>query len=85
MIINRNFVVQLLIIVGANLAMGFMQSHIDNFGHIGGLVGGYLACGATGFYRGSGRRFMRWAYLLGFVAVAAAFLIAGVLINKGGY
>jgi rhomboid protease GluP len=33
----------LLIIVGINLAIGFVIPSIDNAGHIGGLVGGFLA------------------------------------------
>jgi rhomboid protease GluP len=33
----------LLIIIGINLAIGFVIPNIDNAGHIGGLVGGFLA------------------------------------------
>lgn len=33
----------LLIIVGINLALGFVIPNIDNAGHIGGLIGGFLA------------------------------------------
>ncbi|MBZ5749738.1 rhomboid family intramembrane serine protease [Metabacillus rhizolycopersici] len=33
----------LLVIIGINLAMGFVIPNIDNAGHIGGLVGGFLA------------------------------------------
>jgi len=32
-----------------NLALGFMMNGIDNFAHIGGLVGGFLAAMALGF------------------------------------
>ncbi|MGM0874260.1 MAG: rhomboid family intramembrane serine protease [Bacillota bacterium] len=33
----------LLVIIGINLAIGFVIPNIDNAGHIGGLVGGFLA------------------------------------------
>jgi rhomboid protease GluP len=33
----------LLIIIGINLAIGFVIPNIDNAGHIGGLIGGFLA------------------------------------------
>ncbi len=33
----------LLIVVGINLALGFVIPNIDNAGHIGGLIGGFLA------------------------------------------
>ena len=84
-IFNRIFGVQLLIIIGVNLAMGFMQPNIDNFGHIGGPIGGYLACGITGFYGAAGNRGLRWLFLAGYIAAAAILLTLGVLLRKGGY
>lgn len=33
----------ILVIVGINLALGFVIPNIDNAGHIGGLIGGFLA------------------------------------------
>lgn len=35
----------ILMILGLNLAYGIMNSSIDNFGHIGGLIGGFFASG----------------------------------------
>ncbi len=35
----------ILITLAINLAYGFMNTGIDNFGHMGGLVGGFLASG----------------------------------------
>ncbi|NLG38011.1 MAG: rhomboid family intramembrane serine protease [Clostridiales bacterium] len=40
---NFIFGMQTLLYVGINLAMGFFQPYIDILGHVGGLVGGYLA------------------------------------------
>ncbi len=39
---------QIIPLVIANLALGFMVSGIDNFAHIGGLIGGYLSTMAIG-------------------------------------
>lgn len=36
------------IMLGINLILGFIVNGIDNYGHIGGLVGGLLAAGALG-------------------------------------
>jgi rhomboid protease GluP len=41
----------LYIIIGINLLFGFLQPGIDNWGHIGGLIGGFLAANAVGLYR----------------------------------
>ena len=42
---------QLIIIMGINLLYGFLQPGIDNWGHIGGLIGGFLTGSALGLYR----------------------------------
>ena len=39
---------QIIPLVLVNLALGFMSPGIDNFAHIGGLIGGYLATMALG-------------------------------------
>ncbi|MGI6188819.1 MAG: rhomboid family intramembrane serine protease [Clostridiales bacterium] len=41
----------LYIVIGINLFFGFIQPGIDNWGHIGGLIGGFLAANAVGLYR----------------------------------
>mgnify|MGYP001170029543 CR=1 FL=1 len=41
----------LLFIIGINLFYGFVQPGIDNWGHIGGLIGGYLVANALGLYK----------------------------------
>ena len=39
---------QIIPIIVLNLIIGFMSNNIDNFAHIGGLIGGYLATMAVG-------------------------------------
>ena len=41
---------QIIPVIILNLAIGFMFQGIDNFAHIGGLVGGYLATMALGIH-----------------------------------
>ena len=36
--------------LGLNLFLGFAQSGIDNFGHIGGFLGGFLAANMVGLF-----------------------------------
>ncbi len=75
---DQVFGIQVLIIIGMNLAMGFMGQGVDNFGHIGGLLGGFAAAYAVGLY---GER-MDWKHLLcvlGLVAAFAALLCIGVV------
>jgi len=48
---QRIFGPGLILIIGINLLYGFIQPGIDNWGHIGGLIGGYLISSAVGLYR----------------------------------
>jgi len=48
---QRTFGPGLFIVIGINLLLGFIQPGIDNWGHIGGLIGGFLAANAVGLYR----------------------------------
>jgi len=61
--------VNILMLIGINLLIGFTAENIDNAGHIGGLIGGFLAAGIVGFprQRSGGKRVL---YLL-----ATAFLV----------
>lgn len=45
---NKIFGIQVVIIIGLNLFNGFTQSGIDNWGHIGGLIGGFLTAYTVG-------------------------------------
>jgi len=55
--------VNILMLIGINLLIGFTAENIDNAGHIGGLIGGFLAAGIVGFprQRSGGKRVL---YLL---------------------
>lgn len=45
----RTMGMNILIVIGINLAFGFTVPGIDNAGHIGGLIGGFLAAGILHF------------------------------------
>ncbi len=46
---NRTMGINLFVIIAINLAFGFSATGIDNAGHIGGLIGGFLAAGVVFF------------------------------------
>lgn len=45
----RTMGMNILVVIGINLAFGFAMPSIDNAGHIGGLIGGFLATGIMHF------------------------------------
>ena len=47
---RRIFGWNLFVVLGLNLFLGFAQSGIDNFGHIGGFLGGFLAANMVGLF-----------------------------------
>ena len=47
---KRIFGWNLFLVLGLNLFLGFAQSGIDNFGHIGGFIGGFIAAHLVGLY-----------------------------------
>ncbi|APH04385.1 rhomboid family intramembrane serine protease [Bacillus weihaiensis] len=60
----------LLVIIGINLALGFVIPNIDNAGHIGGLIGGFLAAVIVQLPQEK-----KWLYrILGLLAVIGLFL-----------
>lgn len=68
---------QLLWPIALNLAIGLVVPNIDNWAHVGGLVGGFAA-GAVAGVPAQARA--RWrGPLVALVAVAAALLVAGAL------
>ncbi|MGI5898960.1 MAG: rhomboid family intramembrane serine protease [Christensenellales bacterium] len=72
-IFNAVFGVQVLVIIGINIANGFLVANIDNFGHLGGLAGGFIACGITGFYGQRQSAVVRYGCLLGYSALFLGF------------
>lgn len=50
-VFKRIFGTRLLMIIFINLFYGLIQPGIDNWGHIGGLIGGYLVGNAVGLYK----------------------------------
>jgi rhomboid protease GluP len=45
----RTMGMNIIVVLGINLAFGFSATGIDNAGHLGGLAGGFLAAGVTHF------------------------------------
>ena len=68
------FGVQVLVILGMNLVIGFLGSNIDNFGHIGGLIGGFLVCGITGFYGQKQSAAVRFGCIAGYLLLFAGLI-----------
>ena len=66
---NAMFGVQVLVIIGINIANGFIVSNIDNFGHIGGLIGGFIACGMTGLFGQAQKPTVRYGCLFGYLVL----------------
>lgn len=60
---QRIFGPGLLMIIGINLIYGFIQPGIDNWGHIGGLLGGFLTGNALGLYREKDKKYGKKALL----------------------
>ena len=47
---NATFGMQIIFFIALTVIYGFTMSLVDNFGHIGGLIGGYLLSRAIGLY-----------------------------------
>lgn len=82
-IFRRLFGPSLFIIIGANLFFGFTSSGVDNWGHIGGLIGGFLAGNALGLYRDNKFHFDKVIFALGIVALLAGGIKLGYYLNLG--
>lgn len=73
--------VPLLLIVGINLAYGlFIGQNIDNLGHVGGLVGGFVAAAAVGVAGQAGPRLAR-ALLHGAATLVLLAFSAGAVLG----
>jgi len=66
-IFQKVFGPRLFIIIAINLFIGLTSNGIDNWGHIGGLIGGYLLGNAVGLYREKvfePKKLLIWAFIL---------------------
>ena len=71
------FGMQVLIIIGFNLVNGFITTGIDNWGHIGGLIGGFAMSYVTGLYREK-PNLLRALALIGLIALSAGLFLFGM-------
>jgi len=78
-IFKRLLGANLIIVIGFNLIYGFTRSGIDNWGHIGGLVGGFLISSWLDLYSEKSFTLKRVMFLL------LAVVILAVGINWGNY
>lgn len=70
----RTMGMNIILLLIVNLALGFIMPGIDNAGHIGGLLGGFLAAAAVGMPKRS-----KWYYQIAKVLVLIAGSIALIL------
>jgi len=73
-IFNAVFGTSVLIIIAVNILNGFIVPNIDNFGHFGGLIGGFLACSAVGFYKQRGWTAKQTLFVFAYLVLAAALI-----------
>ena len=76
-IFNQVFGLQVLVLIGMNLVNGFIIPGVDNYGHIGGLLGGFAMSLATGLYREKPSA-VRVLALLGVIALCAGLFLIGM-------
>lgn len=67
---KSSFGANIIVMIVINLFYGFSKTGIDNFAHIGGLIGGFLATGAV-----SGKKTLKW-YMNRYAYVALSILLA---------
>lgn len=72
----RTMGMNVLVLIGINLVFGFSIPGIDNAGHIGGLVGGFLATGVVHFPR-KHRLFQQAGFLLLTAAIVSTMIYFG--------
>ncbi len=74
----------LFLILGINLFLGFIEPGIDNFGHIGGLIGGYLSAHAIGLLGEEVKPQKRILFSLLLIVFAAGCIAGRHFITIGG-
>lgn len=74
---KRTFGIQIAIIITLNIVIGFITPGIDNYGHIGGLLGGYCAAMLFGMYKDNRFDIKKLLGLLALLALLGAALSYG--------
>ena len=76
---NFIFGIQVLVFLGISLFSGFAQPLVDNMGHIGGLLGGYLAARVVGLLseKDTERKVLLNALI--YLGCLAAFMVVGYI------
>ncbi|MBP1080669.1 MULTISPECIES: rhomboid family intramembrane serine protease [Bacillus] len=64
----------ILVLIGINAGIGFFVPNIDNAGHFGGLIGGFLAAAAVGMPKRTNLPLQGAAFLIAVILGAGAFL-----------
>ncbi len=73
---------KILILLAINLGYGFLNSHIDNSAHLGGMIGGHLMAWTVGI-RGESLKWKKrfWAPIV-LITILSASLYSGVILYK---
>ncbi len=69
----------ILFFLGLNLMIGFVFPGIDNFGHIGGLLGGYLAAATVGIPKEKHSIIVRMVFILALLIIMTAMFTVGMV------
>lgn len=71
----RTMGMNIIVVIGINLAFGFTVPGIDNAGHLGGLAGGFLAAGAVHFPKK--KKLQQLLFFLVSISIVTALLFWG--------
>jgi rhomboid protease GluP len=78
---KKGFTANIISIIAINLVIGLTYPGIDNYAHIGGLIGGYAVSVILGAYRKMPER-KRYAYLATFVMLLVLVAAIGIRANR---
>lgn len=79
---RRYFGYSVIIMIFINISYGFSQAGIDNYAHIGGLVGGFLAAGIVQLKGTSRKLLQRPVFIIATVLVVVVSLAYGFTSNQ---
>lgn len=81
-VFKRGFTGNLVTIIGINLFIGFTYSGIDNFAHIGGLIGGYVSSFIVGAKRNWHLKVRQYLYMIAFAVLLISLAAAGIWMHR---